>query len=232
MCVCVCIGWCTNQTYWLLVEGNFGTRCNVRVLYCRASKPRLVNLWHTKRYPWHTAVTAAPQFFFICFAWPVSLHCDEYVDTYHCAETVHELPVSTNNTASEAILHKSGWCGSADWIFLSGATAWLWWDEYSTTVKTFYDPRNKPLTLVSNRRIPVPAQRRLHCFCNDNWATERLAMRIFQFTLRLCSFMSGELIRYDKHPQREITNALIQKWKVWGKWQIFTVDCTTAFLLF
>jgi hypothetical protein len=63
-------------------------------------------------------------------------------------------------------------------------------------------------------------------------ANERLAVRILEFTQRLCCFVSDELICYDKHPWRKITAALIQKWKFWGKWQIFTVNWSMTFLSF
>jgi hypothetical protein len=93
--------------YLLWVEDISGARCYVRVLDCRASRPWPVNLWHAERYHWNMAVTTVPNFFLFCLT-SLSLHCDKYVYTYRCAETVHELPVPPNNTPSEAFLHKSG----------------------------------------------------------------------------------------------------------------------------
>ena len=37
--------------------------------------------WHAERLPWHVAFTAVP-IFFISFAWPVSLCCEEYMYIY------------------------------------------------------------------------------------------------------------------------------------------------------
>ena len=37
-----------------------------------------------------------------------------------CVETVYELPLLPNNTASEMFLHKSGAVRSVDWIFIIG----------------------------------------------------------------------------------------------------------------
>jgi len=39
-------------------------------------------------------------------------------------ETVYELPLLPNNTASETFLHKSGEVRSVDWIFVIGVPAW------------------------------------------------------------------------------------------------------------
>ena len=54
--------------------------------------------------------------FFISFAQPTSLDCEEYVDIYiyiyihisDCVQTVYELLLLPNNTASETLLHTSG----------------------------------------------------------------------------------------------------------------------------
>jgi hypothetical protein len=41
-----------------------------------------------------------------------------------CAETVYELPLLPNNTASETFLHKPGAMRNVDWIFITGSPAW------------------------------------------------------------------------------------------------------------
>ena len=41
-----------------------------------------------------------------------------------CVETVYELPLLPNNTASEMFLHKSGAVRSVDWMFIVGAPVW------------------------------------------------------------------------------------------------------------
>jgi len=85
--------------------------------------------------------------FFISFAQPASLYCEEYVHIglhiSDCAQSVHESPLLRNNTASETFLHKSGAVRSDDWIFIAGVLAWRWLGEYVTSDKTFY---NLPLT--------------------------------------------------------------------------------------
>jgi hypothetical protein len=49
--------------------------------------------------------------FFISFAKPAPLYCEEYVDTHthisDCVKTLYILPLLPNNTASETFLHKS-----------------------------------------------------------------------------------------------------------------------------
>jgi len=87
------------------------------------------------------------QFFFISFAQPASLYCEEYVyiglHVSDWAQSVHESPLLRNNTASEIFLHKSGAVRSDDWIFIAGVLTWRWLGEYVTLDKTFC---NLPLT--------------------------------------------------------------------------------------
>jgi len=47
---------------------------------------------------------------------------------FECIETVYELPLLPNNTASEILLH------------ISGAVAKRWLGEYATMDKMFYIP--------------------------------------------------------------------------------------------
>jgi hypothetical protein len=54
-----------------------------------------------------------------------------------CVETVYELPLLPNNTASETFLHKSGAVRSVDWICHWGAGLSVT-GEYVTLDKTFY----------------------------------------------------------------------------------------------
>jgi len=62
-----------------------------------------------------------------------------YIHIPNCIETVYELPLLPNNTASETLFHKSGALRSADWIFFNGALAQWRLDEYVTWHKTFYN---------------------------------------------------------------------------------------------
>ena len=55
-----------------------------------------------------------------------------------CVEIVYEIPLLSNNTASETFLHESGAVQSVDWIFIIRAPAWRWLDDYVTLGKTFY----------------------------------------------------------------------------------------------
>ena len=41
-----------------------------------------------------------------------------------CAETVYELPLQANNTASEIFLNKPGAVRSVDWIFIIEVPVW------------------------------------------------------------------------------------------------------------
>jgi hypothetical protein len=66
--------------------------------------------------------------FFISFAQPASVYCEEYVyicihthvhthaRIYDCVETVYELLLLPKNTASERFLHKSVAMRSIDWM--------------------------------------------------------------------------------------------------------------------
>jgi len=47
----------------------------------------------------------------------VYIHIPEY------AETVDEIPLPPNNTASETFLYKLGVVRSVDWIYITGAPA-------------------------------------------------------------------------------------------------------------
>jgi len=68
------------------------------------------------------------EFFYIYFALPASLYCKEYVyialHISNCVQNVYDLPLLTNNTASEMFSHKSGAVRSVDWISIIGAPAW------------------------------------------------------------------------------------------------------------
>ena len=80
--------------------------------------------------------------FFISFTEPASLYCEEYVyiglHMYDCAESVYELPLLQNNTASGTFLHKSGAMRNVDRIFIAGVSAWRWLGEHVTLDRTFY----------------------------------------------------------------------------------------------
>jgi len=84
----------------------------------RTGLPNLCHVcpkWHTERFPWHMTFTAVP---FLCLM-SFSRHISD------CVETVYELPLlPPNNTANETFLYKSGAVGSADLVFITGASAW------------------------------------------------------------------------------------------------------------
>jgi hypothetical protein len=56
----------------------------------------------------------------------VYMHVHTYIHTHisDCEQTVYELPLLPNKTASEIFVHKSGAVRSVDWIFMKGAPAW------------------------------------------------------------------------------------------------------------
>ena len=93
----------------------------------KGRRARLNNLWHActkwqaERNIWHAAFHAV-QTYFNSFARPASLYCEENVYIYthisDCVETVYELPLVPNDTASETFLHKSGAVRSVDRIFI------------------------------------------------------------------------------------------------------------------
>ena len=97
--------------------------------------------WHAERSPWHTKFSAVQNFF---LAHSASL----YIHISDCVESVYELPLLPNNSASETFLHKSGAVRSVDWIFITGAPAWRWLGEYVTLNKTFYNLPFKQEVLV------------------------------------------------------------------------------------
>jgi len=61
-----------------------------------------------------------------------------YIHIYDGVETVYELPLLPNNTASETFLHKSGAVRGVNWIVIIGAPAWRWLVEYVILHRTFY----------------------------------------------------------------------------------------------
>jgi hypothetical protein len=77
--------------------------------------------WHPESFPLHAAVTDIP--YFISFARPACLYCEEYyihmyiyiyiyiyVYISDTVQTVYELQLLPNNTASETFLHNSERC--------------------------------------------------------------------------------------------------------------------------
>jgi len=70
----------------------------------------------------------------VCILWRTCV----YIHISDCEETVCELPLLPNNTASETFLHKPGVLRSVDWIFIIGVPAWRWLGNYMTLDKTFY----------------------------------------------------------------------------------------------
>ena len=54
-----------------------------------------------------------------------------------CIETVYELPLLPNNTASETFLHKSGAVRSVEPMFIIGKPVLRWLGEYVTLDRTF-----------------------------------------------------------------------------------------------
>jgi len=110
-------------------------------------RPGLPRLWHTcpkrhaERFPCHTAFSAVPLFLYYLIPASVSIlwWICVYIHMSDCAQTVHELPLLPNNTASETYLHKSGAVRSVVLIFINGAPAWRWLGEYVTLDKMFYN---------------------------------------------------------------------------------------------
>jgi hypothetical protein len=82
-----------------------------------------------------------------CFAilWRICVYVCTYIYMYiylyisDCVESVYELPLIPNNTASEIILHTLGALRSVDWICINGVPTWRWLGEYKTLDKMFYN---------------------------------------------------------------------------------------------
>jgi len=70
------------------------------------------------RFPGHMEFTAFPVLFFFC----LTIIC-VFICTSDCIEIVYELPLLSNNTASETFLQKSEAVERADWIFITGVPA-------------------------------------------------------------------------------------------------------------
>ena len=79
------------------------------------------------------------HFFYISLARSVSLlwRTCVYIHTSECMENVYELSLLPNESVRAAFLHKSVAVRSVDWIFIIGAPAGRWLDEYVTLDKTF-----------------------------------------------------------------------------------------------
>jgi len=68
-------------------------------------------------------------FFFLLFLLPdqrryIVKNMCMHIQIYDFVETVYELPLIPNKTASETLLYKLGAVGSVDWIFIPGVPAW------------------------------------------------------------------------------------------------------------
>ena len=60
-----------------------------------------------------------------------------YIHISDCVETVYELPLLPNNTASETFFQKSEAVQSVDWIFMNRMPACRWLGEYVTLDRKF-----------------------------------------------------------------------------------------------
>ena len=91
-------------------------------------------------------IHCCPNFFFYFF-------CTTSISVFwrisDCVETVYELLLLSNDTASETFLHKSRVVQSEDWIFIIGAPAWQWQVKCVTLDKTFYNPLFKQDLLLA-----------------------------------------------------------------------------------
>jgi len=85
-------------------------------------------------------IHCCPNIFYLFYPTIVSTWRRKCVDIHisGCVETLHELPLLSNNAVSETLLHKSGVLWSVDRIFVIGAPTWRWMGEYVTLDKTFY----------------------------------------------------------------------------------------------
>jgi len=114
-----------------------------------SATPGLKNLWHTaKNGTWKDFLgtrhfTAVPILYFFCptsvsILWRICAytHTHTHTHTPYCVQTVYELPLLPNGTASETCLRKLGAVRSVHWI---GVQAWRWLGEYLTVDKTFYN---------------------------------------------------------------------------------------------
>ena len=107
-----------------IIQTRFFFKGLITVSYSRAG---LMNLWHACS-KWHAVnlshgIHCCPNYF--RFFRPTNIS--------DCA-----VPLLPNNTASEGFLHKSGAVRSFDSIFITGAPAWRWLDEYVTVDITCY----------------------------------------------------------------------------------------------
>ena len=55
-----------------------------------------------------------------------------------CVETLYEVPLLSNYTASATFLETLVAVRSVDWIFINWSPAWRWLGEYVTLDRTFY----------------------------------------------------------------------------------------------
>jgi hypothetical protein len=85
---------------------------------------RLANLWHKERFLWHTAFNAIPIFLFplpdqrpylvknmcvcVCVCVCIYIYVHTHIPEY--AETVHEIPLLPNNSASETFFTQIAKC--------------------------------------------------------------------------------------------------------------------------
>ena len=114
------------------------------------------------------------QLFYFCPA-SISTLWRIYIQTYiHTSEleTVYELRMPPNNTASETFLKKSGAVRRVAWIFNIGVPAWRWLGQYVTLGKTFYSLLCKqevaaaPITATCSSLSHSSRRPLLETFCN------------------------------------------------------------------
>ena len=87
---------------------------------------------------WRIYIYSIYIYICVCVCARVCVCTHTHTHAPDCVEIVYEIPLLSNNTASETFLHESGAVQSVDWIFIIRAPAWRWLDDYVTLGKTFY----------------------------------------------------------------------------------------------
>ena len=142
-------------------------------------RSRLTNLrhayqkWPAESFPWHAALLLSQNFLhllsdqslcivndmymyvYIYIYAQTHTHTHTHTHTSHCVETVFELVLLPNSTASETFLHKSGAVRSFDWIFIIVVPAWQWLNEYMTMDKNVLQSSLQTGSIISPSYLDI-----------------------------------------------------------------------------
>jgi hypothetical protein len=143
--------------------------CRTGMLNLKHTCPK----WQVERFIWHMAFTAAPLFLFLlpdqCL-YIVKNMCKQYIHKSDHVETVYELLLLPNNTASETFLQKSGAMQVLTWDLPMGHWPVVTGQIHNTGQHVLQSPQYTADPGVQMRiRCAVPSQDNDSCGVKTKW---------------------------------------------------------------